>query len=108
MQFIERLRKLSFVQELTFAGISNSSAAKSTILNSAARYWIIFTEGIVNWPRLTHPIADSVTHVSYKLIWTYIVLTFIALGTFVYAIFCPPEVKKYRDYRDYVNGDGDP
>jgi hypothetical protein len=87
-------------------GISNSSAAKSTIFIPLLGYWIVFNESVARWLTLIHPLADSGPHVSYRLLWTYIGLTFIALGTFLYAIFCPPEVKKYRDYQDYINGDG--
>jgi hypothetical protein len=87
-------------------GVANSSAAKSTILIPLIGYWILFNETIAGWLRLISPFADSGAHVSYRVLWTYIGLSLIAVGTFVYAVWCPPEIKKYGDYRDYVKGDG--
>jgi len=66
----------------------------------------LFNETIAGWLRLIGPLADSGSHVSYRIVWTYIGLSLIAAGTFIYAVWCPPEIKKYGDYRDYVNGDG--
>jgi hypothetical protein len=51
--------------------------------------------------------ADDGAHVSHRLLWTYIGLTFIAIGTLVYAFWCPPVIKKYGDHQDYINGDGE-
>lgn len=101
------LLKGLFVRPWTqLRGIANSSVAKSTILIPLIGYWIIFNEYIAGWLRLILPFADSGPHVSYRVLWTYIGLTFFALGTSLYALCCPSEVKKYRDYQDYINGDG--
>jgi hypothetical protein len=89
-------------------GISNSSAAKSTILIPLVGYWIVFNESAVHWLQLAHQLggSDPMDRISPRLLWLYMALCAIAAGTFIYALRCPPEVKKYGDYKDYVNGDG--
>src|ERR1041385_1787909 len=89
-------------------GISNSYAAKSTILIPLIGYWVIFNERIVKWLDLAREFvgAPVVDHIPSRILWLYLALCAVALGTFIYALRCPPEVKKYGDYRDYVNGDG--
>lgn len=103
----EKISKVVLLRWTSLRGISNSSAAKSTIVIPLLGYWIIFNETIAGWLRLISPLSDGGPHVSYRLLWTYIALSCIAFGTFLYAIFCPPEVKKYADYQDYINGDGE-
>jgi len=89
-------------------GISNSSAAKSTILIPLVGYWIVFNESAVHWLQLAHQLggSDTIDRISPRLLWFYMALCAIAGGTLLYAWRCPPEVKKYGDYKDYVNGDG--
>jgi hypothetical protein len=89
-------------------GISNSYAAKSTILIPLIAYWAIFNESVVKWLNLAREFvgAPVVDGISPRILWLYVALCVIALGTLIYGRRCPPEVKKYGDYRAYVNGDG--
>jgi hypothetical protein len=87
-------------------GISNSYAAKSTILIPLVGYWIIFNESIFPWLQLAQQIGGHLPSDHTRVRWFYMGLCAIAGGTFLYALRCPPEIKKYGDYRDYVNGDG--
>ena len=89
-------------------GISNSSAAKSTILIPLVGYLIVFNQNVLPWLQLARQLGGGVTqdHISPRILWLYIALCAIALGTLIYAWRCPPEVKKYGDYKDYANGDG--
>lgn len=87
-------------------GISNSYAAKSTILIPLVGYWIIFNESIFSWLHLTHQLGGHQPSDHTRVRWMYMGLCAIAAGTFIYALRCPPEVKKYGDFKDYVNGDG--
>jgi hypothetical protein len=89
-------------------GVSNSTAAKSTILIPLIGYWIVFNESAVHWLQLARQLGggEPSDHISTRLLWLYMALCAIGAGTFIYAVRCPPEVKKYGDYKDYVNGDG--
>jgi hypothetical protein len=42
-------------------GISNSNAAKSTILIPLIGYWIIFNESVLSWLQLAHPLGGHAT-----------------------------------------------
>jgi hypothetical protein len=89
-------------------GISNSYAARSTILIPLIGYWAIFNDRLVDWLNLAREFvgAPITGQISTRVLWLYMGLCAIALGTFIYALRCPQEVKKYGDYKDYVNGDG--
>jgi hypothetical protein len=87
-------------------GISNSYAAKSTILIPLVGYWIIFNETIFGWLHLAQQLGGHQPSDHTRVRWFYMGLCAIAGGTLLFAWRCPPEIKKYGDYRDYVNGDG--
>jgi len=89
-------------------GISNSYAAKSTIIIPLVGYYILFNEYLVKWMHLAQQVGGSTPadHIPRRVLWLYMGLCSIAVGTFIYALRCPPEVKKYGDFKDYVNGDG--
>ena len=90
-------------------GISNSYAAKSTVLIPLIGCWVIFNESVVRWLNLAREFvgAPASDHISPRVLWLYLALCAIALGSLIYAKWCPLEVKKYGDW-DYVNGDGPP
>lgn len=89
-------------------GISNSYPAKSTIVIPLIGYYILFNEYLVKWLHLAQQVGGSTPadHIPRRVLWLYMGLCSIAIGTFIYALRCPPEVKKYGDFKDYVNGDG--
>ena len=105
---IDWLRGLATREWADLRGISNSYAAKSTILIPLIGYWIIFNDYVVNWLRLAHQLEGipATDHISPRVLWLYMGFCAIALGTLIYALRCPLEVKKYGDYVDYINGDG--
>lgn len=86
-------------------GISNSYAAKSTILIPLVGYWIIFNESVFTWLQLAQQIGGYPPSDQTRVRWLYLGLCSIALATFIYAWRCPREIKKYGDYKDYLNGD---
>ncbi len=104
----DRIRELVERPWSDLRGISNSQAAKSTILIPLVGYYIIFNEYLVRWLHLAQQIGGSAPsdHIPRRVLWLYMGLCSIALGTFIYALRCPPQVKKYGDFSDYVNGDG--
>lgn len=87
--------------------VSNSTAAKSTILVPIIGYLIIFNEKVVEFLSLVRSVeAHSGAEVSYRLILIYLGLCAISLGVVVYGWFCPNEVKHYGSASAYVQGDG--
>jgi hypothetical protein len=77
-------------------GVSNSYAAKSTILIPLIGYWVIFNESFVRWLNLAREFvgAHTIDRISPRILWLYVALCAIALGTLVFAKWCPREVKK--------------
>jgi len=71
-------------------------------------YWIIFNDTVLKWLKLAREFVGAPMNdqISARVLWLYIGLCVIALGTLIFAARCPTEVKKYGDYRDFVNGDG--
>jgi predicted membrane channel-forming protein YqfA (hemolysin III family) len=87
--------------------VSNSAAAKATILVPVIGYLIIFNEKVVDFLNLARSVeAHSGAEVSYRLILIYLGLCAISVGVVVYGWFCPNEVKHYGSASAYVRGDG--
>jgi hypothetical protein len=87
--------------------VSNSTAAKATILVPIIGYLIIFNEkvlGFLNLARELGGVGDA--QISYRLILIYFGLCAISLGAMIYGWYCPNEVKHYGSAAAYVNGDG--
>jgi hypothetical protein len=89
-------------------GISNSYAAKATILVPAVGYWIVFNETLVHWVRLATQLGEGtpVGEVPRKLLWLYLGLVLIGITSALYSWRCPRIVKKYGDAADFIKGDG--
>src|SRR3954454_24281518 len=76
--------------------VSNSTAAKATILVPIIGYLIIFNEKVVEFLNLAKSVEMyGGVEVSYRLILIYLGLCAISLGVAVYGWFCPSEVKHY-------------
>jgi predicted membrane channel-forming protein YqfA (hemolysin III family) len=87
--------------------VSNSTAAKATILVPVIGYLIIFNEKVIDFLNLARAVdAHSGAEVSYRLILIYLGLCSISVGVVVYGWFCPNEVKHYGSASAYVQGDG--
>lgn len=87
--------------------VSNSTAAKSTILVPLIGYLIIFNEKVIEFLNLARSVAaHSGAEVSYRLILIYLGLCAISVGVLVFGWFCPNEVKHYGSASAYVRGDG--
>src|SRR4051794_29582873 len=90
-------------------GISNSYAAKATILVPAIGSWIVFNETLVHWLRLATQFREGTAggEVPRRLLWLYLGLVLIGIASAVYSWRCPRVVKKYGDAEDFINGDGE-
>jgi hypothetical protein len=87
--------------------VSNSTAAKATILVPLVGYLILFNEKVVEFLNLAKGIGSHEgAEVSYRLILIYLGLCFISLGVVVYGWLCPNEVKHYGSASAFVQGDG--
>lgn len=87
--------------------VSNSSAAKATILIPLIGYLVLFNQRIVNFLNLIKELNGSHdVGVSYRLILLYLGLCAISLGVLIYGWFCPNEVKHYGSAAAFVQGDG--
>ncbi|MGM4958111.1 hypothetical protein [Bradyrhizobium sp. 604_D8_N2_3] len=87
--------------------VSNSSAAKATILIPLIGYLVLFNQTVVSFLNLIKELNGSPdAGVSYRLIFLYLGLCAISLGVLVYGWYCPNEVKHYGSAAAFVQGDG--
>jgi hypothetical protein len=87
--------------------VSNSTAAKSTILVPIIGYLIIFNDNVVNSLNLARELGiHSNAGASHRLVLIYLGLCAISLGVLLYGWFCPNEVKHYGSAASFVRGDG--
>jgi hypothetical protein len=82
---------------LQVRSVSNSTAARLTILIPIVGYWIIFNEAVA-----TKLIFDTNATVSWRLFATYFGLCFIAAASGIYQALCPREVKQYSSPTEYI------
>jgi hypothetical protein len=88
--------------------IGNSSAVKMTIFIPLIGYMVIFNEKILSYIQLSEHIFGkeglngASANVTWRLIWIYFGLSFLAAGSVIYQFFCPNEVKRFATSIDYV------
>jgi hypothetical protein len=91
-----------------FNTISNSLAARCTILIPLIGYLIIFNESVVKYLNLVSELGGSTERtglvVSPRLLLIYFGLCAIAVGVMLYSRFCPNGVKYYGSSNAYVGG----
>jgi hypothetical protein len=86
--------------------VSNSTAAKSTILVPLIGYLIIFNAKVVSYLNLAQEFGVHNVGVSHRLILIYLGLCAISVGVLLYGWFCPNEIKHYGSAAAFVQGDG--
>jgi hypothetical protein len=87
--------------------VSNSTAAKSTILVPLIGYLIIFNANLVSYLNLVRELGfEPHVGVSHRLILIYLGLCMISVGVLLYGWFGPNEVKPYGSAAAFVQGDG--
>lgn len=90
-----------------FNGISNSTAARMTILIPLVGYLILFNDKVSQYLHLVREIGgnpDSSVAISPRLLLIYFGLCAIALGVIIYGWLCPAGVKFYGSPNAYVAG----
>jgi len=106
---IKRLpRRISNLTWSELRSITNSSAAKMTVLIPVIGYLIIFNQHIVQYLNIIKQVGGEELpgepHASSRLLLVYLGLTVVAIGAALYQLFCPPDVKHYGDTNAYVGG----
>jgi hypothetical protein len=86
------------------SAISNSYAARVTILIPLIGYMIIFNANIIRWLDLVKGLdtSQSPDSIPARLLFIYFGLCAIALGTVIYGIFCPQDARQYASADAYV------
>jgi len=106
LKFQKRFRFLvaKYAEWDTVRIIGQSQLARYSIIVPIVGYFILFNENISTYLRIISDI-DS-THLntgpSWKIISTYYGLTFIAIGSIIYGIYCPKEIKEHRSDNEYI------
>jgi len=88
----------------------NSTIVKLTIVIPLVGYLIIFNEDLLHYLDLSRELfghhdpagSQEVAQVSWRLLFLYFGLCFVAVGAGLYSWFCPDEIKSYRLASDYV------
>jgi len=79
-----------------------------TVLIPVLGYMLIFNERIIPYLGLTEELLGrqlhsiDPIHVSWRLLFIYFGLCLLALGSILYQIFCPPEIKRHATAVDYT------
>jgi hypothetical protein len=70
---------------------------------------LIFNENVVKYLNLAPLLGGNASSetISTRLLFVYFGLCFVAVGSVLYGIYCPSEVKDYGSANAYVGGDGD-
>lgn len=97
-----------FPQWTTLRGFGNSSPAKLTILIPLIGYLIIFNDQVTKFLQISSELVGvgPSPGISTRLLCVYFGLCLIALGTTIYSLLCPREIKYYGSSAAYVRGDG--
>ncbi len=84
--------------------LSNSFAARSTILIPLIGYLILFNEKMADYLNLIGVLNAGDNHygVSVRLLSLYMGLCFVAVAVMVYSLRCPREIKGYSTAPDYI------
>jgi hypothetical protein len=89
--------------------IGNSYSVRLTVLIPLVGYLIIFNADLVRYLHLAKDFVgletQSETSVSPRLLLIYFGLTLIALGSAIYSVACPWQVKNYGTSAAYVGGE---
>jgi hypothetical protein len=96
----------------TLRSIGNSSIVKLTIVIPVLGYLIIFNQSLSKYLALIHEVFHDpdplvAGHVSWRLTYLYLGLCWFGIGSALFAIFCPPELKKYGSPSEYIGGEID-
>jgi hypothetical protein len=91
-------------------GIGNSNSVRASIIVPVIGYLIILNSTVADYLKLhgiewVHEPASAWDRLwSFKLYLVYFGLMFLGVGAAIYQWKCPPFVKKYGDWADYVAG----
>jgi hypothetical protein len=85
--------------------VGNSVAARLTILIPLVGYLIIFNERLLSYSNLSVRLFGQIEPVSWRLLIVYFGLVLIAIGSVLFAIFCPLELKIYASANQFIQAE---
>jgi len=93
-----------FVHWSAVSTLSNSFAARATILIPMIGYLILFNEKMADYLNLIGVLnaGDAEHGVSLRLLSLYMGLCFVAAGVMIYALRCPREIKGFSTAPEYI------
>lgn len=86
--------------------LGNQPIARATILIPLFGYLIIFNDSVLPYLQLSKHILHSgdTVPLSWRLLFVYFGLCFVAAASVTYQVFCPTEIKRSQTAIDYVAG----
>jgi hypothetical protein len=91
--------------------IGNSWPARLTVLIPIVGYLIIFNTFLAHYADLITEFASksaaTTLSVHPRLFLIYFGLCFVAVGSAIYSLFCPPIIKQYSSPSDFAGGEGE-
>lgn len=87
-------------------GLSNSYAAKSTVLIPLIGYMILFNDSLAHMFDLAKELGGGRAGggISPRLFWIYFGFCFVAAASIIYALFCPRELKAFGSVEAFTEG----
>lgn len=82
--------------------VSNSQAAKATIVIPLVGYMILFNQKVIEYAALSPVLGGHQVDIPIRLIMIYMGLCTIAVSATLYGYFCPSEVKRFDSAEAYV------
>jgi hypothetical protein len=84
--------------------ISNSYAARATILIPLIGYLVLFNDNVIHYLEIARELdpAANPGRISARLLWVYFGLCTVSVGALLYAIWCPYEVKTHGDAMSFI------
>jgi len=103
LEINNKLRK--FLPWTRLRSLSNSTAVKLTVFIPLIGYIVLFNSYVVDYLALSRHLfssGDTISNISWRLIFIYFGLIFLAIGSAIYQFFCPVEIKQFATSADYI------
>lgn len=110
MTAAHQVRQLCLWTNLRSAG--NSSLVKATLLIPLLGYLVVFNENFLHFIQISKELVGMGTPnsggpIPFRLMATYFGLCFIAVGSALYNVFCPQEIRRHATAAEYIGQGGE-
>ncbi len=89
--------------------LGNSGAVRMSIFIPVIGYMVLFNENLLHYIDLSKSIfgnqsenMGNIAHVSWRLIFIYFGLCFLAIGSILYQSFCPLTIKRFANNTEFI------